>query len=276
MIGLLRSGEAYAISQHKEEQTMIEDIGAWIKKARTDAGLTQTALAGMLDGITAADISKAERGLTQLLPQQLEAITAAIGIAPEAPAFPQEETAQAPDPQAAAQAMDTAELLALYRKADPEIRNAVVALLKGEKDFMPLLTVLFNSLMKNLTLSGGPIAGIINNVMGLFDPKSNGAEPPLVTILNGVTGIVSGVMSMKAASAKEKAEKAAGSPAETGERPEPADTGAKVPPAAAGKAISGPLLGFTFSYAVVIYLLLLSFYFWLWRTDITPQQDANK
>ena len=49
---------------------MMEDIGAWIKKARTDAGLTQTALAGMVEGITATDISKAERGLAQLLPQR--------------------------------------------------------------------------------------------------------------------------------------------------------------------------------------------------------------
>ena len=75
---------------------MIDDIGAWLKKARTDAGMTQTALAGMLDGITAADISKAERGLTQLLPEQLKAITEAIGIAPEAPA---EATAE-PAPEA--------------------------------------------------------------------------------------------------------------------------------------------------------------------------------
>ena len=88
---------------------MIDDIGAWLKKARTDAGMTQTALAGMLDGITAADISKAERGLTQLLPEQIKTIAAAIGIAPEAPA---EETAQEPASQPSAPAADTDKHLA--------------------------------------------------------------------------------------------------------------------------------------------------------------------
>ena len=41
------------------------------------------------------------------------------------------------------------------------------------------------------------------------------------------------------------------------------------------KVASGPLLGFTFSYSVVIYLLLISFYFWLLRTDITPQDEGK-
>ncbi len=256
---------------------MIDDIGAWLKKARTDAGMTQTALAGMLDGITAADISKAERGLTQLLPKQLEEIAAAIGIAPETPeAPPAEETAQEPAPQATAPAADTAKLLELYRKADTETRNGVVALLKGEMNYKPILTSVISSLMKNLALSGGPIAGILDNVKGLFDPTKDGTDNPLVTILNGVTGIVSGVMSMKADFDREKAEKAAGKPAEARECAEPADTGKKASPAAGEKAVSGPLLGFTFSYAVVIYLLLLSFYFWLWRTDITPKQNPDK
>ena len=254
---------------------MIDDIGAWLKKARTDAGMTQTALAGMLDGITAADISKAERGLTQLLPKQLEDIAAAIGIAPEAPAAPAaEEKAQEPAPQSPAP--DTAKLLELYRKADPGTRDAVHVLLKGEMNYQPILTSVLSSLMKNLTLSGSPIAGILNNVRGLFEPGSSGADNPLVTILNGVTGIVSGVMSMKADFDRDKAEKAAGKPAEAGECAERADTGRKAAPAAGEKTVSGPLLEFTFSYAVVIYLLLLSFYFWLWRTDITPQQGPDK
>ena len=45
---------------------MIDDIGAWLKKARTDAGMTQTALAGMLDGITAADVAARFKGSRRL------------------------------------------------------------------------------------------------------------------------------------------------------------------------------------------------------------------
>ena len=37
-----------------------------------------------------------------------------------------------------------------------------------------------------------------------------------------------------------------------------------------GNEISTPLLAFTYFYACSIYILLLSFYFWLWRTDIKP------
>ena len=275
---------------------MIEDIGAWIKQARKDAGMTQAALAGMLNGITAADISKAERGLAELMPPQLEEIATALGAAPETlTAILKAEPAQEPDLQPAAPAAmdapaapaaptapaapaapDEAEWLELYRKADPAARVAAVALLKGDAAFMPVLTALFGNLVKTLTLSGGPIAGIINNVMGLFDANSDGSENPLVTILNGVTGIVSGVMSMKAACAKEKPEKPACEPAKAGESAGSAGKDAKAAPAVRDKAVSGPLLGFTFSYAVVIYLLLLSFYFWLWRTDITPDPETKK
>ena len=39
-----------------------------------------------------------------------------------------------------------------------------------------------------------------------------------------------------------------------------------------GRSISVPLLAFTFFYSVSIYILLLSFYFWLWRKDIKPEK----
>ena len=53
----------------------------------------------------------------------------------------------------------------------------------------------------------------------------------------------------------------------------PADqTAAKARIPANAKQISQPLLAFTFFYAVAIYILQLSFYFWLWRTDIKPEK----
>ena len=39
-----------------------------------------------------------------------------------------------------------------------------------------------------------------------------------------------------------------------------------------GRSISNPLLAFTFFYSVSIYLLMIAFYFWLWRTDIKPEK----
>ena len=41
---------------------MANKIGPLIKEARTGAGLTREQLAKKVDGVTAADISKAERG----------------------------------------------------------------------------------------------------------------------------------------------------------------------------------------------------------------------
>ncbi|MBP5168627.1 MAG: hypothetical protein ILP14_05415 [Oscillospiraceae bacterium] len=40
----------------------------------------------------------------------------------------------------------------------------------------------------------------------------------------------------------------------------------------AKKEISVPLLAFTFFFSVAIYILLLGFYFWQWRTDIKPEK----
>lgn len=39
-----------------------------------------------------------------------------------------------------------------------------------------------------------------------------------------------------------------------------------------GRSMSVPLMAFTFFYSVTHYILFLSFYFWLWRTDIKPEK----
>ena len=76
---------------------------------------------------------------------------------------------------------------------------------------------------------------------------------------------------MKAAFKQAKAEKAAACPEAAKECTDPANPKKAVLPKDA-KTISQPLLAFTFFYSVAIYILLLSFYFWLWRTDIKPEK----
>ena len=39
-----------------------------------------------------------------------------------------------------------------------------------------------------------------------------------------------------------------------------------------GRSMSVPLMAFTFFYTISHYILLLSFYFWLWRKDIKPEK----
>lgn len=55
-------------------------VGDLIKEARTNAGLSQTALAAQVEGVTGSDIGKAERGEKELTQAQLKAIAKATGV----------------------------------------------------------------------------------------------------------------------------------------------------------------------------------------------------
>ncbi len=57
-----------------------ETVGELIRKARTDAGLTQEQLASKVADTSAADISKAERGQKILTQVQLKEIAKATGV----------------------------------------------------------------------------------------------------------------------------------------------------------------------------------------------------
>ena len=59
---------------------MANKIGNLIKKARTDAGLTQEQLAKKVKNTSASDISKAERGELKLSQDQLKQIAKATGV----------------------------------------------------------------------------------------------------------------------------------------------------------------------------------------------------
>ncbi len=138
-------------------------VGALIKQARTGASLTQEALASRIDGLTASDISKAERGALELTQAQLKAIAKATGVTQasllnaakaaaaktEKPAAKKTGTAKkaesakktdAKTESAKQAASDTLKLTAaekklvqLYRKADADTKKAAVALLEGKE-----------------------------------------------------------------------------------------------------------------------------------------------
>ena len=59
---------------------MSKKVGTLIKKARTDAGLTQAQLAKKVTGCTTSDIGKAERGEKDLTQAQLRQIAKATGV----------------------------------------------------------------------------------------------------------------------------------------------------------------------------------------------------
>lgn len=142
---------------------MGKKTGARIKEARTEAGLTQEQLARKIAGLSASDISKAERGELELTQAVLKEIARQTGVT-QTSLLNAEKTAakktsgkSSTAKKATAKTKDDMDLTAsekklveLYRAADSDTRKAAVSLLKGEKnDLQELLGSLLGDTLKN-------------------------------------------------------------------------------------------------------------------------------
>ena len=129
-------------------------LGNLIKEARTNAGLTQEKLARKVDGLTASDISKAERGEKDLTQDQLKQIAKATGVTQTSllnaakgttakkttekktttKTTEKKTTAKKTTASTSSVKVTSAEktLLNLYRDASSDAKKAAVYLLKGE------------------------------------------------------------------------------------------------------------------------------------------------
>ena len=144
---------------------MANKVGPLIKEARTAAKLSQEALAKLIDGVSAADIGKAERGEKELSQSVLRQIAKATGVTQAslvnaakestysaasktgtakkttAAAAAKKTTAAAKKTTTAAKASETPtaaekQLVELYRAADSDTKKKAVAVLKGESTGM--------------------------------------------------------------------------------------------------------------------------------------------
>ena len=144
---------------------MANKVGPLIKEARTAAKLSQEALAKLIDGVSAADIGKAERGEKELSQSVLRQIAKATGVTQAslvnaakestysaasktgtakkttAAAAAKKTTAAAKKTTTAAKASDTLtaaekKLVELYRAADSDTKKKAIAVLKGESTGM--------------------------------------------------------------------------------------------------------------------------------------------
>lgn len=146
---------------------MANKVGPLIKEARTKAGLSQESLARKVDGLSASDLGKAERGEKELTQSVLKLIAKATGVtqsslieAAKASTYStgtkktataaKKTTAAAKKTTTAAKKTTTAstakkssaksmeltaaekKLVELYRAADTDTRKNAVAVLKGE------------------------------------------------------------------------------------------------------------------------------------------------
>ncbi len=130
-------------------------VGELIKEARTGAGMTQEQLARKVKGISAQDISKAERGELNLTQAQLKEVAKATGVTqkslldavagtssasgkkPSGSTSGKKPASSAKKPAAATSSMKVTatekRLVELYRKADSDSKKAAVAILRGKK-----------------------------------------------------------------------------------------------------------------------------------------------
>ena len=154
-------------------------VGELIKEARTKAGLSQEKLAAMVDGLTASELSKAERGEKDLTQAELKGIAKATGVTQKSlleaagqatsakkPATASTAAKKPAATAAAAKKTDTTavkltaaekRVLELYRAADSATKKNAEAVLKGDKQVQEeggsIVTDLLGGVME--TLLGG-------------------------------------------------------------------------------------------------------------------------
>ncbi len=115
-------------------------VGQLIKKARTQAGLTQEQLARKVKNCSASDLSRAERGEKELTTEQLKQIAKATGVTQksllEAAKGSGGSVASKPPAGANTSSMQVTaterKLVQLYRAADSSTKKEALAVLKGE------------------------------------------------------------------------------------------------------------------------------------------------
>mgnify|MGYP002513750788 CR=1 FL=1 len=111
-------------------------VGTLIKEARTEAGLTQEQLARKIAGLSASEISAAERGVGDLTQDQLKKIAKATGVTQASLLNAAKGTTAKKTSSSSKSSMQVTaterRLVELYRKATTEERREALKALKGE------------------------------------------------------------------------------------------------------------------------------------------------
>lgn len=110
-------------------------VGTLIKEARTEAGLTQEQLARRISGLSAGDISLAERHQKNLTQDQLRQIAKITGVT-QTSLLEAAKGSTAKKPAGAKSSMQVTaterRLVELYRAADTETRKDALKVLRGQ------------------------------------------------------------------------------------------------------------------------------------------------
>ena len=110
-------------------------VGTLIKEARTEAGLTQEQLARRISGLSANDISLAERHQKNLTQEQLKQIAKITGVTQASLLSAAKGTSSKKTSGSKSSMQVTAaerRLVELYREADTETRKDALKVLRGQ------------------------------------------------------------------------------------------------------------------------------------------------
>ena len=181
---------------------MAKKLGTLVKEARTEAGLSQAALAAKVDGLSAADIGKIERG--EKVPSQavIKNLAKALGVtqtsllnaydvagkstsAASAKASSSKtssaktssaktssaKTSSSSGKKTSSSSSDTVKLtaaekklLTAYRKADSSTKKAVLNILEGNGSITDILTGLFSGKAQNA--AAGSLGSLLESALG--------------------------------------------------------------------------------------------------------------
>ena len=147
---------------------MAKKVGTLLKEARTEAGMTQEQLARKIKGLSAADISKAERGEMELTQAALKEIAKATGVtqkslldAAKGSSTAKKKSSTSSGSKKSMQVTATEKkLVELYREADSDTKKTVMAVLKGEK------SALLSAAASSLLSEGSPAGDFLGSILG--------------------------------------------------------------------------------------------------------------
>ena len=143
-------------------------VGTLIKEARTAAGLTQEQLARKISGLSASDISAAERHQKDLTQEQLKKIAKATGVTQASLLNAAKGTTAKKTSSSSKTSMQVTatekKLVQLYRNADADTKKKVMNLLKENES-------LAGELLEDLLGSNDLMDTILDTVQDMIGKK---------------------------------------------------------------------------------------------------------
>ena len=140
-------------------------LGNLIKEARTNAGLTQEQLARKISGLSASEISAAERGVGDLTQEQLKKIAKATGVTQTSLLEAAKGSSKSSSTAAKSSMQVTAaerKLVEAYRKASADDKKAALKVLKGEDS---LADSIFETLLDSVD-TDKIVDAVLDSVLG--------------------------------------------------------------------------------------------------------------